>query len=106
MGSVCGTIKDAIDKMEEDGEKVGLLQLSLFRPFLYEDIKKALFKAKEVIVMDRNLIFGTKQVLASEISHAIGKPVKSVVYGLGGRDTFQKQIIDIVQGKIKDNFLV
>ena len=104
MGSVCGTIKDAIDKMED--EKVGLLQLSLFRPFPYEDIKKALSKAKEVIVMDRNLAFGTKQVLASEISHAIGKEVKSFVYGLGGRDTFQKQIIDMVKGKFENNFLM
>jgi pyruvate ferredoxin oxidoreductase alpha subunit len=106
MGSVCGTIKDAIDKKEKEGEKVGLLQLSLFRPFPYEAIKKSLSKAKEVIVMDRNLTFGTKQVLASEISHSIQKPVKSFVYGLGGRDTFQKQIIDMVQGKNKDNFLM
>jgi len=106
MGSVCGTIKDAIDKMEKEGEKVGLMQLSLFRPFPYEDIKKASSKAKEVIVMDRNLTFGTKQVLASEISHSIEKPVESFVYGLGGRDTFQKQIIDMVKGKIEDNFLM
>jgi hypothetical protein len=56
--------------------------------------------------MDRNLTFGTKQVLASEISHAIEKPVKSVIYGLGGRDTFQKQIIEMVQGKIKDNYII
>lgn len=106
MGSVCGTIKDAIDKLEKEGEKVGLLQLNLFRPFPYEDIKKALDKAKEVIVLDRNLTFGTKQVLASEISHAIEKPVKSFVYGLGGRDTFQKQIMDVVQGKNKKKFLL
>ena len=107
MGSVCGTIKDAIDKLEKEGEKVGLLQLNLFRPFPYGDIKKALDKAKEVIVLDRNLTFGTKQVLASEISHATGNAhVRSVIYGLGGRDTFQKQIMDIVQGKLKDNFLV
>lgn len=104
MGSVCGTIKDAIDKMED--EKVGLLQLSLFRPFPYDDIKKVLSKAKEIFVMDRNLAFGTKQVLASEISHSVEKPVKSFVYGLGGRDTFQKQIIEMVQGKIKDKFLL
>lgn len=106
MGSVCGTIKDAIDKIESEGEKVGLIQLNLFRPFPYEDVKKALSKAKDVIVMDRNLTFGTKQVLASEISHAIGKSVKSFVYGLGGRDTFQKQTMEMVQGKLKDNFLM
>ena len=106
MGSVCGTIKDAIDKLEKEGEKVGLIQLNLFRPFPYEEIKKALSKAKEAIVMDRNLTFGTKQVLASEISHAIEKPVKSFVYGLGGRDTFQKQIIDMIKSESKNDFLM
>ncbi len=106
IGSVCGTIKDAIDKLEKEGEKVGLMQLNLFRPFPYEDVKNTLSKVKDVMVLDRNLTFGTKQVLASEISHAIGKSVKSYVYGLGGRDTFQKQIIDMVQGKLKDNFLM
>lgn len=105
MGSVSGTIKDAIDKLKKAGEKVGLLQLNLFRPFPYDEVNRALNKAKEVIVLDRSLAFGTKQVLASEISHAIQKPVKSFVYGLGGRDTFQKQIIEMVQGNTKGKFL-
>ncbi len=106
MGSVSGTAKDVIDDLRAQGEKVGLLELALFRPFPYEAVKKALDRAKEVIVMDRNLAFGTKQVLASEISHAIGKPVKSIVYGLGGRDTFKKQIAELLEGKNKDNFLM
>ncbi|HPN96665.1 MAG TPA: transketolase C-terminal domain-containing protein [Candidatus Moranbacteria bacterium] len=106
MGSVGGTIKDAIDKLREDGEKVGLLEISLFRPFPYEEVKKALKDTKEVIVLDRNLAFGTKQVLASEISHSIGKKVKSVVYGLGGRDTFQKQIMDLVKGDNQSGYLL
>jgi pyruvate ferredoxin oxidoreductase alpha subunit len=109
MGSVAGTIKDAIDKMEKEGEKIGLLKLSLFRPFPYESIKEAINRvstAKEIIVMDRNLAFGTKQILASEIGHAVQGSVRSVVYGLGGRDTFQKQIIDLVKGKIEGKFLL
>jgi pyruvate ferredoxin oxidoreductase alpha subunit len=105
MGSVCGTIKDAIDRLDSEGEKVGLLELSLFRPFPYEEVKKALNKEKEIIVLDRNLAFGGRQVLASEIYFATQKPVKSKIYGLGGRDTFQKQIIDMVQGKYKGDFL-
>lgn len=110
MGSVSGTAKDVIDDLRAQGEKVGLLELALFRPFPYESVKNALDKAKEVIVMDRNLAFGTKQVLASEVSHAIEKPVKSVVYGLGGRDTFKKQIAELLEENPpaggKDNFLM
>jgi pyruvate ferredoxin oxidoreductase alpha subunit len=104
--SVCGTAMDAIDKLRSDGKKVGLLEISLFRPFPYEEVKNALDKAKEIIVLDRNLAFGTVQVLAGEIEQAIGKKVKSVVYGLGGRDTFQKQIIELVEGKNENNFLM
>jgi pyruvate ferredoxin oxidoreductase alpha subunit len=110
MGSVAGTIKDAIDELEKSGEKVGLLEVSMFRPFPYETIKNAIHhvsdKAKEVIVLDRNLTFGTKQVLASEITHAIKKEVRSVVYGLGGRDTFKKQIIELVEGKNETGFIM
>lgn len=105
MGSVCGTAKETIDGLRERGEKVGLLELALFRPFPYDEIKKALKNSKEVIVMDRNLAMGSKQVLASEVSHSIGREVKSVVYGLGGRDTFKKQIIELLEGKNKSNFL-
>jgi len=106
MGSVAGTIKDTIDSLEKKGEKVGLIEVSMFRPFPYENIKNALSKASEVLVFDRNLTFGTKQVLESEVAHATERPVRSVVYGLGGRDTFKKQIIDLVEGKNETNYLM
>jgi pyruvate ferredoxin oxidoreductase alpha subunit len=105
MGSVCGTAKEAIDYLREEGKKVGLLEVSLFRLFPYDDVKKALENAKEIIVMDRNLAMGAKQVLASEVSLAVGCEVKSIVYGLGGRDTFQKQIMEVLEGKNENKFL-
>jgi len=106
MGSVAGTIKDVIDELEKHGKKTGLLKVSMFRPFPYEDVKKILSKANEVIVLDRNLAFGTKQVLQSEIAHAIKKEVRSVIYGLGGRDTFKKQIMELVEGKNDSGYLM
>lgn len=105
MGSVCGTAKEAIDHLREKGERVGLLEISLFRSFPYDDVKNILGDVKEVIVMDRNLAMGSKQVLASEVSLAIGREVKSIVYGLGGRDTFQKQIVEVLEGKSENNYL-
>ncbi|MFO7807027.1 MAG: transketolase C-terminal domain-containing protein [Candidatus Moraniibacteriota bacterium] len=95
MGSVCGTIKDTIDNLREKGEKVGLLKIRLFRPFPYKEIRRVLKNVEKLIVMDRNLAFGTKQVLAGEVEHATGKKVKSVVYGLGGRDIYQKQLEEL-----------
>ncbi|MDZ7611633.1 MAG: transketolase C-terminal domain-containing protein [Candidatus Moranbacteria bacterium] len=95
MGSVCGTIKDTVDKLREEGIKAGLLKIRLFRPFPYREVKKALEKTKRVIVMDRNLAFGSKQFLAGEIEHALERKPESVVYGLGGRDVYGKEIEEL-----------
>lgn len=95
LGSVCGTVKEVVDNLRESGQNVGLLKIHMFRPFPYEAVRKALGGANKVVVLDRHLAFGTKQVLATEIEHAIGKKVESVVYGLGGRDVFEKQIEEL-----------
>ncbi len=92
IGSVCGTIKEVVDRLRDEGEHVGLLKIRLFRPFPYKNVAKALRGVGEIVVMDRNMAFGTRQVLATETEQATGKKVKSVVYGLGGRDVFEKQI--------------
>ncbi len=107
MGSVCGTIKSAIDELEKKGQKVGLVKIRLFRPFPYKEVAKALKTAKDVIVFDRNLVFGSHQVLAGEISEALGenKKIRSVVFGLGGRDVFEKDIEKVLNIKSKQYFL-
>lgn len=103
MGSVCGTIKEVINNLRSQGKKVGLIKIKMFRPFLYKEVKKAVNNdVSEIIVMDRNLTFGTQQILASEVEHALGRKVKSVVYGLGGREVFESDIEDLFKGKKKD----
>ena len=95
IGSVAGTIKEAIDNMRAEGEKVGLVKIKLFRPFPYAEVDKALENAKEVIVMDKNLAIGAKQVLENDVVQSIGSSerVRSIVYGLGGKDVFVEDII-------------
>jgi len=102
MGSTCGTISSTVDKMRAEGKKVGLLKVRLFRPFPYEEVKKVLGKTKRVIVMDRNLAFGTEQILTGEIRKALNGEVESVVYGLGGRDIFEKDIEGLFTKEISD----
>ena len=48
IGSAAGTTKDAIDALREQGKKVGLLKLRVFRPFPSEEIAKALANCKAV----------------------------------------------------------
>lgn len=91
MGSICGTIKDAVDEMRAEGRKVGLLKIRSFRPFPAEDIKKALSGVKKVGVFEKNISIGSrmKGAVGYEVKDAIGDSsvqVLSYVAGLGGRD--------------------
>lgn len=54
MGSVCGTIEETIDYFNAQGEKYGLVQVHLFRPFSAEHFLKAVPKTvKRIAVLDR-----------------------------------------------------
>jgi pyruvate ferredoxin oxidoreductase alpha subunit len=99
MGSICGTIKDAIDEMRAEGKKVGLLKIRVFRPFPTDEIAQALAKVKRVAVLDKNVSLGAKGAVALEIRDALygsGIPVKGYILGLGGRDVRKKDIKEIV----------
>jgi pyruvate ferredoxin oxidoreductase alpha subunit len=99
MGSICGTVKDAIDEMRAEGKKVGLLKIRVFRPFPAEDIAKALAGTKRVAVLDKNISLGAKGAVALEVRDAVygsGIPVLDYILGLGGRDVRKKDIREIV----------
>jgi pyruvate ferredoxin oxidoreductase alpha subunit len=99
MGSICGTVKDAIDEMRAGGKKVGLLRIRVFRPFPSEEIAKALSHVKRVAVLDKNISLGAKGATAIEVRDAMygsAIPVKGYVLGLGGRDIRKKNIKEIV----------
>lgn len=54
MGSVCGTIEETVDYFNEQGEKYGVLEVHLFRPFSTEHFVKALPQTvKKIAVLDR-----------------------------------------------------
>ncbi len=92
IGSAAGATKDAIDLLREQGIKVGLLKLRVFRPFPDEEIANALKHCKTVAIMDRSECFrGKGGPLGAEVKAALydyAKDVKAfnLIYGLGGRD--------------------
>lgn len=105
MGSVAGTTKDVVDKLRNQGEKVGLLKINLFRPFPTKEIVTALQKAKSIAILDRAQSIGTMPPLYMEVMNALGFkiPAQSYVYGLGGRDVFAKDIENIFTDLKKNN---
>jgi len=100
MSSTAGNTKAVIDKMREDGKKVGLLKPKLFRPFPYGEIAEKLHGKKHVAVLDRAESFGANAPLFSEIKSALydveDKPkLKSYIFGLGGRNIFESEIEEV-----------
>jgi len=100
INSVAGEIKEVIDELREQGEKVGLLKIRMFRPFPYAEIAKALQGCKIVTVMDRSTSMGAYGPLFSEISNALynaeAKPLLyNRTYGLGGREMLLDDIKDV-----------
>ncbi len=54
MGSVCGAVQEVVDKLNKEGEKVGLLQVHLYRPFSVKHMLAAIPKTvKKIAVLDR-----------------------------------------------------
>lgn len=102
INSIAGEIKEAVDFLRAKGEKVGLLKIRVFRPFPYEQIAQALKSAKIITVMDRSESFGAYGPLMTEIKTALydlnPRPmVYNRIYGLGGRDLFIDDIVQIFE---------
>jgi pyruvate ferredoxin oxidoreductase alpha subunit len=101
MGSVCGTIKDVVDNMRKKGKKVGLLKISVLRPFPVQEIYNALKDIPRVAVLDRALSLGSFAPLFSEIKALFfGKKkspriISSFIAGIGGRDITKESIKQI-----------
>lgn len=101
MGSVCGTIKEVVDELRTKGKKVGLLKITTFRPFPYQEIYEALKNISKVAVLDRALSLGSFAPLVNEIKAVFfGKKKKpqvisSFIVGLGGRDITGDSIKEI-----------
>lgn len=92
MGSAAGTTKDAVDKLREQGKKVGLIKIRLFRPFPAEEIAEALKNVKAVALMDRTESYNdTCGPIGADVTTALYRAqadclTVNYVYGLGGRD--------------------
>ncbi len=92
IGSTAGTARVMVDKMREEGHKVGLMKLRVFRPFPGKEMRDALKHLKGLCVLDRCASFGANggpvfNELRGEFNEMSEKPmIRNYVYGLGGRD--------------------
>ena len=103
MGSVCGCIQETVDALNAKGEKVGLLQVHLYRPFDVKRFTDALpASCRKVAVLDRTKEMGSAgDPLYLDVCAALrGRADLTVVggrYGLSSKDTTPSQIVAVFE---------
>lgn len=91
MGTIAGTCKAAVDKMQAEGKKVGLIKLRSFIPFPVKDFQEWAKKLDGFAVVDRSIcpgkggpVFGKLKGSLFELEE---KPVTLQFHaGLGGKE--------------------
>ena len=117
MGSVCGTIKDTVDYLNNELKmEVGLIEVHLFRPFSAKYFIDVLPKTvKEIAVLDRSKEFGTSQALYLDVLNVckennLNINVYGGIYGLSSKDTTPsaiKSVYTFLKGDNKwNNFTI
>ena len=88
LGSVVGTIKEAVDKMRAQGVRIGVVSICSFRPFPLAEVRAALCHAKRVVVLEKCMAVGIGGIVSDGVRKALsGIMLKgyTVIAGLGGR---------------------
>ncbi len=106
MGSFVETAMMAVDKMQAEGQKVGLIRPRLWRPFPFEEFRKAVGKAKVIVILDRALSPGSIPPVAAEVqaalySTATRPKVVSYVGTLGGREITDEGFEELIRRGIE-----
>jgi pyruvate/2-oxoacid:ferredoxin oxidoreductase alpha subunit len=102
MGSLAMEATVAADILREEGHRVGVLSLRVFRPFPKDYLIKALSKSRLIVVFDKNISYGSEGATCSEIKSAlygsrINAVIRNFIVGLGGRDVKAREIADAVR---------
>ena len=111
MGSVCETIKETIDDLNNNGQKVGLIEVHLYRPFSSKYFLAVLPKTvKRIAVLDRTKEPGSKGEplyldVVSVFNEINEKPI--IIggrYGLSSKDTNPAHIKAVFDFLNSDNY--
>ncbi len=98
LGSSYDTSVEAIHELVEAGENVGAATVHVLRPFPAKELVELIGGAKNIVVADRQDSYGAGGGnLSLELRAALQKydcqaRVKSLVYGLGGKDFFKEDV--------------
>ncbi len=114
MGSVTDTIKLVVDDLNKKGEKVGLINVHLYRPFSSKYLLNVLPKSvQNIAVLDRSKsIGGSGEPLYLDVVSALVSKSLNIVggrYGLSSKNTTPQDIYSVykmLDGELKNNFTI
>ena len=92
MGSIANQFRDVVDRLrQDDGLKIGVLALQMYRPFPIARIAEALQSFKGVMVCEKGLSYGNQGALYADLKSALypypARPrLHNFITGLGGRE--------------------
>jgi len=106
MGTTAGSAKAAVDKLQADGKKVGLIKLRSYIPFPEEDFKRIAKSVKAIGVVDRNICPGkggaVYMQIRSRLYDAESKPVICQFYaGLSGKEIRVNDLVGVGETTLK-----
>ena len=91
LGSMMETARWTAGKLREAGRKIGVAQLRSFRPFPEEAVKQAVAGAEAVLVLDRDIGYGTAGMVFPDVTRTLypepDRPrALNFIVGTGGKD--------------------
>ena len=105
LGSVVGTVKEAVDALRDAGQVIGVVSICSFRPFPLDAVRAALEKATRVVILEKCMAVGIGGIVSDGVRKALyNTAVKShtVIAGLGGRPIPMQSLVDLFQRAARD----
>jgi pyruvate ferredoxin oxidoreductase alpha subunit len=98
LGSITGLVRDVVDQLRSDGQKVGVVKIRFMRPFPEKEILQLCKNANKVGVLEKDISFGYHGTVYTNVADALkttGIKLVNYIAGLGGKNISASDIINI-----------
>lgn len=98
LGSITGLVKDVVDSLRSEGQKVGVVKIRFMRPFPEKEIQELCKNASKIGVLEKDISFGFHGTVYTNVADALkttGIELVNYIAGLGGKNISFEDIKNI-----------